>query len=117
MGSTACLVRSNAKLHAGSDASHIDLPLQFISAGQRNMEEDNPITRHPKLKGRFVAARLRLFRLREDGTHPGVRHVSLNRDVCPRNWFTAGIRQFQGNRSRTDPDWFRRNLMRNGDKI
>jgi hypothetical protein len=108
MDSTGCLV--------GSDAPHFDLPLQFIPARQRNMEEDNPITRHLKLEGSFVAARLCLFRLREEGTHAGVRHVGLNRDLRPCNWFTAGIRQLQNHRRRTDPDWFRRDLMLNRDQ-
>src|ERR1700722_16820028 len=108
MDSTACLV--------GPDAPDVDLPQQFIPARQRNMEEDNPITRHLKLEVSFVAARLCFFRLREEGTHAGMRHVSLNRDLRPSDWFTAGIRQPQNNRSRTHPDWFRRDLMLNRDQ-
>jgi hypothetical protein len=80
------------------------------------MEEDNPITRHLKLEVSFVAARLCFFRLREEGTHARVRHVSLNRDLRPGNWFCAGISQLQNDRSRTDPDWFRRDLMLNRDQ-
>ena len=80
MDSTARLVRSNAR----SDASHVDLSFQFLSAGQRDMEQNHPITRHLKLKVSLVAARRCLLRLREYGTHTRVRHVSLNRNVRAR---------------------------------
>jgi hypothetical protein len=79
MDSTACLVW----LDAGSDAPHVDLPFQFLAAGQRDMEENNPITRHLKLKVGSVAAGFCLFRLREERTHARVRHVGLNRNMRP----------------------------------
>ena len=56
------------------------------------MEENNPITRHLKLKVSFVAARLCLFRLREYGTHARVRHISLNRNVRTRDNLSRAIR-------------------------
>lgn len=56
------------------------------------MEENNPITRHLKLKLSLVAARSCLLRLREQGTHARVRHVSLNRDVRPGDGLARGIR-------------------------
>jgi hypothetical protein len=103
MDSTACLV--------GSDAPHIDLSFQLLSIRQCDMEEDNPIARHLKLQMSPVAARFCFFRFCKPRTHARVRHVSLNRNVCAGNWFTARIGQFENNRSRTDPDWFRTDLV------
>jgi len=80
------------------------------------MEENNPITRHRKLQQRSIVTSFRLFRLCKPGTHASVRHVSLNRSVRPSNWFAAGIRQLENDRSRTDPDWLRRDLVLNRDK-
>jgi hypothetical protein len=40
MDSTACLL--------GSDAPHVDLFSNFVPSWHRDMEEDNPITRHLK---------------------------------------------------------------------
>jgi hypothetical protein len=92
MDSTDCLV--------GSDALHIDLSFQFIPAGQRDMEEDNPITRHLKLQRSFVMASFfLLFRLCKPRTHTRVRHIGLNRNVCTRDWSTFGIGQLENNRS------------------
>ena len=53
MDSTACLVRS--------DTTHVDLSFEFLSARQRDMKEDNPITRHLKIQMSLVAARLCFF--------------------------------------------------------
>jgi len=108
MDSTACLV--------GSDAPHIDLSFQLLPVGLRNMEEDNPIARHLKLQMSLVAAWLCFFRFCKPRAHARVRHVSLNRNVRPSNWFPAGIRHLENDRGRTDPDWFRRDFMLNRDK-
>jgi hypothetical protein len=75
MDSTACLV--------GSDAPHVDLSFHFLPVGQRDMEEDNPITRHLKLQRSFVTASFCLFRLCNPRTHICVRHASLNRTIRP----------------------------------
>jgi hypothetical protein len=75
MDSTACLV--------GADAPHVDLSFQFLSARQRDMEEDNPITRHLKIQVSLVAARHGFFRLCEEGTHARVGHVRLYFDMPP----------------------------------
>jgi hypothetical protein len=80
-------------LDAGSDAPHIDLSFQFLPVGQRDMEEDNPITRHGKLQVSLVAAQFGFFRLSESGTHTRVRHVSFNRYVRSRERFADGIGQ------------------------
>jgi hypothetical protein len=61
MDSTACLIG----LNAGSDAPHVDLSFQFPPVGQRDMEEDNPITRHLKVQVSLVAARFGFLRLSE----------------------------------------------------
>jgi hypothetical protein len=111
MDSTACLVGSNA----GSNASHVDLSFQFLPAGQRDMEQNNPITRHLELKVSLVAARFCLLRLREYGTHTWVRHVSLNRNVRTRYILAGAINQFKSDRSGSDPSRFRRNYMLNFD--
>ena len=80
------------------------------------MQEDNPIARHLKLQVRLVAAWICFFRPRELGTHARVRHVCLNRYLRPGHWFTVGTGQFENNRSRTDPDWLRRDFMLNRGK-
>jgi hypothetical protein len=61
MDSTACLVRS--------DAIYFDLSFQFLSAGQSDMEQNNPIPRHLKLQMSLVAARLFFLRICEHRTH------------------------------------------------
>src|SRR3984885_11265568 len=98
MDSTACLV--------GSDAPHVELPFQFLPVGQCDMEEDNPIARHRKLKASFVATRVCFFRLCEPGTHARVRHISLNCNMRAGNWLGDGIGQLQSDRGETNPCWF-----------
>jgi hypothetical protein len=80
------------------------------------MEEDNPITRHLKLQLSLIMTSFYLFRLCKSRTHTRVRHISFNHNVRPSHWFTGGIGQLENNRSRTDSDWFRRDLMLNRDK-
>jgi hypothetical protein len=109
MDSTACLVRS--------DAAYVDLPFQFLPAGQRHMQEDNPITRHRKLQLSPVAARFYFLHFREYRTHPRVRHVGLNRDARTCNRFAGGIAQLERNRGRANPGGFRRDLVLNRDKV
>jgi hypothetical protein len=107
MDSTACLV--------GPDAPHVDLSLQFLPAGQRDMQEDNPIPRHLKLQVSLVAANLSFFRLRELGTHARVRHISLYRNAPSREWSRSAVGQFDRNRGVADPGWFRRDFILNRD--
>ena len=112
MDSTACLVW----LDAGPDALHVDLSFQFPAVGQRDMEEDNPIACHLKFQVSLVAARFRFFRVREQGTHPRVRHFSLDWDARSRERFAGGIGQFEIERHRSDPRGLRRNLVLNRNK-
>jgi hypothetical protein len=106
--STACLIRS--------DALYIDLVFQLLSAAQRDMEEDNPVTRHFKWKMGLVAAWFRLFRLRELGAHARVRHISLDRNVGPRNGPGVGIGQPKSNRLQPDSRWFGRDFVLDCDR-
>src|SRR5580658_5489791 len=85
MDSTAYLV--------GSDASHVELPFQFLPVAQRDMEEDNPITRHRKLQTSLVAARICFVRLCEAGAHARMRHVSFDGNMCAGNRLGGGIGQ------------------------
>jgi len=80
------------------------------------MEEDNPITRHLELQRRFVTTGFYLSRVSKSWAHTRVRHICLNRNLRPSNWLTARIRQLKRKRSRTDPDWFRRDLMLDRDR-
>src|SRR5208282_3230254 len=114
--STACLIRLNARLNAGLDAPHVDLSFQLLPVGQRDMEEDNPIARHLKLQMSLVAPPLSFFRLREQGAHARVRHVSLNRYVRSRERFAAGIRQLESERNGSGPCGLRRNIVLNRNK-
>ena len=95
MDSTARLV--------GSDAANLDLPLHLRAAGQRDMEEDNPIARHGKVDVRLVAARLFFFRLGKPRTHSRMRHVSFDQNVRSSNGFAGGIGRFESDRRGTDP--------------
>lgn len=108
MDSTACLVES--------DAPYIDLSLDPRPIGQRDMEEDNPISRHLKLQVSFVAARPCFFGLREQRAHTRMRHVSLNRNVRPRDGLAGGIGQLESDRSGTDAGRFRREFVLNREK-
>lgn len=81
INSTACLIRSNA--------SHIDLPFQFLSTRQCDMDEDNPIASHRKLEVGKVAARLCFFGLGKYRIHSSVRHVGLKRNARARDRFAS----------------------------
>jgi hypothetical protein len=116
MDSTARLVRLDAGLNAGSDAPHVDLSFHFLPVRQRDIKEDNPITRHRKLQLNLVATRLCFSRLSEQGTHPRMRHVRLNCYVRPGEKFAGGIGQLQIDRDGTDPRRLRRNLVLNRNK-
>jgi hypothetical protein len=83
MDSTARLVW----LHA----PYIDLSFQLLPAGQRDMDENNPIARHRKPQSGHVAAWFSLVRLCEHRAHARVRHVSLDRKVRSRDRFAGGI--------------------------
>ena len=73
MDSTARLVRS--------DVPYVDLAFQLLPARQHDMQEDSPIPGHIERKMRLIAAGLDFLRFAEDGHHPWVRHVCLERDV------------------------------------
>jgi len=83
MDSTACLVRPNAP--------YVDLPFQLLSAGQSDMEKNNPITRHLKPDLSLVAALPQFLRLRKPRTHARVRHFSFNCNARPRDRLGSGI--------------------------
>jgi hypothetical protein len=108
MNSTACLV--------GSDAPHIELPFHFLPVGQRDVEEDNPITCHRKLEARLVAPWVCFFRIREPRAHARMRHVSLNRNVRAGNWLGGGICQPESEPGGADPCRFWRDIVINRDK-
>ena len=86
-GFKACLVRS--------DAPHIDLPFHFLLAGQRDVEEKNPITRHLKFEVSLIATVSFFLRLGEYEPHSRMRHVRLNRNPSSRDRFARGIGQLE----------------------
>ena len=83
-----------------SDAPHVKLSFDFLPVGQRDMQEDNPISRHLKLEVGPVAAGLRFYRLCEQGTHPRVRHIRFNGDPRPLDRFAGSVRQLE-----SDSNW------------
>ena len=107
MDSTACLIRSNA----GSDAPHVDPSFQFLPAGQRDMEQDNPISCHRKLQASFVAARPHFFRFCKPRTHTRMRHVSFNRNVRPGDRFGSSVSQLESDRGGAHTGRFRRDFV------
>ena len=64
MDSTACLVRS--------DAPYVNLAFQFLPAGQYDMQDDNPISGHPKREMSLVTARRDFLRFPEGRSHARV---------------------------------------------
>ena len=105
MDSTACLV--------GADASHVKLAFQLFSVGQSDVEQDHPITRHLKFDLSLVASRFRFFCLCEAGTHPRMRHIGLDRDPRPGDWFRGAIGQLKSNRCYAHSRRFRGNFVLN----
>jgi len=108
MDSTACLV--------WPDAPHVNLPFQFPPVGERDMEQDNPITRHLKFQFSSVMSRLSFFCICEYRTHARVRHVSLDRNVRARDGFAGGVRQLESDRSGADVRRTGRDFVVNLDK-
>jgi hypothetical protein len=108
MDSTACLVRS--------DAPHFNLAFQCLSAGQYDMQEDNPISCHPKRKVSLVLAGLDFLRLPEDRRHARVRHFRLEGDMRPGDRFGGRISQPESQHDGTDPGWLWRDFVNHCDR-
>ena len=76
MDSTAYLV--------GSDAPHIELALQILSAGQCDMQEDNPVSAISNFSLPWYRPGSISLASPKTGDMPGVRHVRLQGDVRSR---------------------------------
>jgi hypothetical protein len=107
MDSTARLVRS--------DASHVNLALQLLPAGQCDMQEDNPIACHLKRKMSLIAARSDFLGFPENRRHARVRHVCLQRNMRSGYCSRRRIGQPEGHHNRADPDRFWRDFVFNRD--
>jgi hypothetical protein len=105
MDSTACLVRL--------DASHVKLAFQPSTVGQSDVEQDHPISRHLKFDVSLVAARFCFFRICEAGTHPRMRHIRLDRDPRPGDWFGGATGQLESDGCYTHSRRFRGNFVLN----
>jgi len=107
MDSTANLVGANAR--------YVELPLQRLPAGQPDVQENDPISRHGKLEMGPVLARPGFRRFLKHGRHTRVRHVCFHGDPRSRDRPSSGVGQFEDDRSRTDPGRFGRDCMLNRD--
>lgn len=94
-------------------APYIDLLLHLLPAGQRNMQQNNPVPCHPQLKLRLVPSRINLLGFTEDRTHARMRHIRLDPDVRARDRPRPGIRHSERNRRRTNPERLRSDFMLN----
>ena len=103
MDSTACLV--------GSDTPHVDLSFQFLPVGQRDMEENNPITLHLKLQRSFVTASFRLFRLSNHQTCDMSVSIARFGPVASLPPASDHLRIIVA-----EPNWVKRDLVLNRDK-
>jgi len=106
--STACLVRSNAR--------HINLAFQLLSAREFDMQENDPVSCHFKPEVSLVAARLDFAGIVKDGRHARVCHVRLYRNLRSRDWAAGRIDQSEGHSSRAGPGRRGRYLMLNRDR-
>lgn len=99
------------------DALYIELSFQLSPIRERDMKEDDPITRHRELQLTVVAARARFFCDRELRTHARVRHIRLHGNVRARDRLARGVGQLQRNHCRADPRRLRRDFMLNRDGV
>ena len=106
--STACLVRLNAP--------HIKLAFQLLSAGQGDMQEDNPVSCHLEPEVSLVAARLDFPGMVKDGRHARVCHVRLHRNLSSRDRVASRIDQSETHDRRSGPDRRGRDFMLNRDR-
>lgn len=109
MDSTACLV--------GADASYVKLAFQLFSVGQSDVEQDHPISRHLKLDLSLVAASFRFFRICKAGTHSRMRHIRLDHDPRPRDWFGGSIGQLESDGGYAHSRRFRGNFVPNRNRV
>jgi hypothetical protein len=65
----------------GPNAAHAELTLQPLPAGQPDVQENNPISRHRKFEMSLVLARLGFRCFLKNGSHTRVGHVCFNGDA------------------------------------
>ena len=63
------------------DISNVQLPVESLAAGQRDVKQDCPVATHTEVECTLIAARDDSFGLAENRTHPGLRHVTFERNV------------------------------------
>lgn len=73
-------VEFNASL-VGANAPEIELPLEFVSVGERTVKQYHPIARHPQKYRRLIAAGRDFLGVREYRTHARMRHICLGSHV------------------------------------
>ena len=83
--STACLV--------GAHATYIKLPLDLLSAGKRDMRQDDPVASHSKLQLSPVYARANFLCIAKNRSHTGMRHIAFKTNVSPGNRSSGSVRE------------------------
>jgi hypothetical protein len=105
LDSTACLV--------GSNPAHAELALQLLSAGQPDVQEDNPISSHRKFEMSLVLAWLGFRCFLKHGGHARMRHVCFHGNARSRDRFRRWISQLELDCSRSDLRRIGRDCMLN----
>jgi hypothetical protein len=99
-----------------ADTSYVELPLQRLPAGQPDVQENDPVSRHRKFEMGLVLARPDFRRFLKHRGHARVRHVCFDGDAGSRNRPCGGIGQSEDDRNRTDLGRFGRDRVLNRDR-
>ena len=94
---------------------HVDLSFQTLPVRERGMNQNHPVTRHPKFKLSLVASGRYLAGLGKDRCHTRMGHVTFQQEVGSNHWLRGGIFQIERDAGRADPNGPRCNFVRQCD--
>lgn len=86
----------------GANAAYIELALQRLPAGQPDVQEYHPVSRHRKLDLSLVLAWPGFPGFGKYRSHARMRHIGFQGDVRSRNRSSRRVGQFQKHRRGSD---------------